>query len=123
MKGIPPSSAGLLCYLLRKEYSKGILWGLFFFCLTIYPLIQQLKSEFRLFYLDDGIMGGCLPDILLRDLENLKILASDLGLRLNQDKSQLFCSDPATRREILSTVPGLHVIGGLITPVHSLKLS
>ena len=37
-------------------------------------------------------------------------MASDLGLRLNEDKSQLFCSDPATRSEILSAVPGLHVL-------------
>ena len=83
--------------------------GASFFCLTIYPLIEQLTSEFRLFYLDDGIMGGCLSDTL-HDLQNLEVLASDLGLRLNQDKSELFYSDPATREEILSTVPGLHVL-------------
>ena len=54
-------------------------------------------------------MGGCLSDIL-HDLQNLEMLASDLSLRFNQDKSELFCSDPATREEILSTVPGLHVL-------------
>ena len=54
-------------------------------------------------------MGGCLSDIL-HDLQNLEVLASDLGLRLTQDKSELFCSDPATREEILSMVPGLHVL-------------
>ena len=54
-------------------------------------------------------MDGCLSDIL-HDLENFKVMASDLGLRLNQDKSKFFCSDPATRREILSAIQGLHVL-------------
>ena len=52
-------------------------------------------------------MGGCLPDIL-HDLENVGFRF--IGLRLNQDKSELFCSDPSTRNEILSAVPGLHVL-------------
>ena len=54
------------------------------FYLTIYPLSEQLKSEFRLFYLDNGIMDGCLSDIL-HDLQNLEVLASDLRLRLNHN--------------------------------------
>ena len=48
----------------QEGVQQGDPLGPLLFCLTIYPLIQQLKSEFRIFYLDDGIMGGCLPDIL-----------------------------------------------------------
>ena len=59
----PPSSAGIQCYHHRKGYNKGTS-GASSFLPTIYPLIQQLTSEFKLFYLDDGIVGGCLSDIL-----------------------------------------------------------
>ena len=28
------------------------------FCLTVQPLVLKLKSEFKVFYLDDGTLGG-----------------------------------------------------------------
>ena len=33
------------------------------FCLTIHDLVCGLRSDFKAFYLDDGILGGCLDDI------------------------------------------------------------
>ena len=38
--------------------------GHLFFCLSIHDLMLQLESEFRAFYLDDGILGGSVSEIL-----------------------------------------------------------
>ena len=34
------------------------------FCLTIHHLVQQLKSEFWAWYLDDGTIGGSSDEVL-----------------------------------------------------------
>ena len=34
------------------------------FCLTIHNMCSQLKSELRMFYLDDGTLGGIFNDML-----------------------------------------------------------
>ena len=38
--------------------------GPLLFCLTIHPLITHLKSEFRVFYLDDGTIRGAEAEVL-----------------------------------------------------------
>ena len=38
--------------------------GPFLFCLTIHYLTLQLRSEFCVFYLDDGTVGGSMEDVL-----------------------------------------------------------
>ena len=37
--------------------------GPLLFCLTIHNLVTELRSEFTIFYLDDGTIGGDLYDI------------------------------------------------------------
>ena len=34
------------------------------FCLTIYHMVQELKSDFKVFYLDDGTIGCSSADIV-----------------------------------------------------------
>ena len=41
------------------------------FCLTIHPLVSQLRSEFKVFYLDDGTLRGSVESVL-RDLHRAK---------------------------------------------------
>ena len=44
----------------------------------MHPLITPLKSEFRVFYLDDGTIGG--PKEVLQDLQYIECQAAHLGL-------------------------------------------
>ena len=82
--------------------------GPLLFCLAIQDLITSLKSEFNVFYLDDGTLGGSLEDIK-SDLTHLKELAPNFGLKLNCSKSELICVEDATRDSILSHFPSLRV--------------
>ena len=68
--------------------------GPLLFCLTIHPLITPLKSEFRVFYLDDGTIGGAEEEVL-RDLQYIECQAAHLGLFLNHAKTELICEEPA----------------------------
>ena len=62
--------------------------GPLLFCLVIHPLVLQLKSEFRIFYLDDGTLGGMETEVL-QDLQWVEREAALLGLHLNHHKTEL----------------------------------
>ena len=83
--------------------------GPLLFCLTIYPMVQQLKSEFRVFYLDDGTVGGSLQDVLW-DLDLVERMAPDLSLQLNRSNSELICDDQSVSVAMLLEAPGLHLL-------------
>ena len=83
--------------------------GPLLFCLTIHPMVQQLKSEFRVFYLDDGTVGGSMQDVL-GDLDLVERMAPDLGLQLNRSKSELICDDQSVSEAMLLEAPGLHLL-------------
>ena len=83
--------------------------GPLLFCLTIHPMVLQLRSDFKVFYLDDSTLGGSLPEVL-EDLQLVERLAPDLGLQLNCSKTELVCDAPASREAMLHDVPGLQVL-------------
>ena len=49
--------------------------GPLLFCLTIHNMCSQLKYELRMFYLDDGTLGGTLTDVL-QDLQLITFIGS-----------------------------------------------
>ena len=53
-------------------------------------MVQQLRSEFRVLYLDDGTLGGSPQDVL--------------------DNQLIHCEDEDTREAMLQAAPGLHVL-------------
>ena len=57
------------------------------------PLITHLKSEFRVFYLNDSTVGGAEAEVL-RDFQFIECQAAHLGLHLNHAKTELICEDP-----------------------------
>ena len=73
--------------------------GPLLFCLAIHPLILRL-SEFCLFYLDDGIIGGVDP-IVQDDFLLIEKEAALLGLQLNRSKTELICVESASSNLLL----------------------
>ena len=71
--------------------------GFLLFCLTLHPLLSQLQSELKIFYLDDGTVGGSTWTVL-HDLHHLESGAAELGLHLNQSKSELICEYMFSRK-------------------------
>ena len=83
--------------------------GPLLFCLTLHPLLSQLQSELKIFYLDDGTFGGSTESVL-HDLHYLESGAAELGLHLNQSKSELICDDMFSRNVMLDDAPSLRYV-------------
>ena len=82
--------------------------GPLLFCLAIQPLIQQLTSEFVVFYLDDGTLSGRVGEAL-QDLQMVECAAEDLGLQLNRGKSEVIAHDSCSLEPLLAIAPELTV--------------
>ena len=50
-------------------------------------MVKSMQSEFRIFYLDDGTLGGRVDEVL-RDFKLIEVEAAKLGLMLNHHKSR-----------------------------------
>ena len=79
------------------------------FCLTIHKLVCSLSSELKIFFLDDGTIGGNLED-LQTDLQRIEDQGQALGLELNVDKSELITHDWSAVGSTLSIFPGLQFV-------------
>lgn len=66
--------------------------GPLLFSLTINSMLQDLKSELVLGYLDDITIGGQLS-VVTDDFFNLQSRAADLGLQLNEQKCEVMRVD------------------------------
>ena len=65
------------------------------FCRTIHQLMTHLRSEFHVFYLDDGTLGGNWETVI-QDLRLVEFLVKQLGLQLNKAMSEVTCNDTST---------------------------
>ena len=83
--------------------------GPLLFRLTIHNLSAKMTSEFAMFYLDDGSLGGNKEDVI-HDIKNIEVEAEALGLILNRKKTELICKDPISRRFVLGALPGVCII-------------
>ena len=83
--------------------------GPLLFSLTVHHLLGSLRSEFKIFYLDDGTLGGDLHDVS-EDLQQIEMAAEELGLILNHHKSEIICVDEHTKQSILSVSPHLQCV-------------
>ena len=69
-------------------------------------MVQQLKSRFKVFYMDDGTLGGNSYEVL-EDFKTVETFAKGLGLQLNRTKSELICSNSSVLEGMAREVPGL----------------
>ena len=69
-------------------------------------MVQQLKSRFKVFYMDDSTLGGNSYEVL-EDFKMVETFAKDLGLQLNCTKSELICSNSSVLEVMAREVPGL----------------
>ena len=82
--------------------------GPLLFCLSIHSLTSRLVSDFKVFYLDDGTLGGSCSDAI-QDLSMVEAVAAELGLKLNRGKSEVMCHDPSILESFLLKFPGFQV--------------
>ena len=80
--------------------------GPMLFCLGIHDLVSSLSSEFNVFYLDDGTIGGDLQD-LENDLARIESVGKSLGLVLNINKSEVISHNKSAVSSLLSSLPDL----------------
>ena len=80
---------------------------IYIYIYMIHDLISSLQSQFRVFYLDDGTLGGTLDEVSA-DLALIETQAPLLGLILNQAKSEVICANKDTISSILTSFPTLH---------------
>ena len=57
--------------------------------------MTHLRSEFHVFYLDDGTLGGNWETVI-QDLRLVEFLVKQLGLQLNKAMSEVTCNDTST---------------------------
>ena len=83
--------------------------GPLLFCVSTLKLARNMTSQFNLWYLDDGSLGGDLSNLLL-DLNTVKHIGPTLGLRLNEDKCEIITNDVNVVESLRNVMPNIRHI-------------
>ena len=75
-----------------EGFQQGDPLGPLLFCISSLKLARSMTSEFNMWYLDDGTLGGHVSK-LLNDLETVRRVGSSIGLLLNEDKCEIITDD------------------------------
>jgi hypothetical protein len=108
------ASASLLTfgeYLLLSDEGaqQGDPLGPLLFCSSSLKLARSMTSEFNLWYMDDGSIGGEVSS-LLSDLETVRRVGPTIGLILNEDKCELITGDDNVIAGIKAAMPNIRHI-------------
>jgi len=76
-------------YAPKREHSKATLWAL---CLELQLVLEKLKSDLRIGYLDDLTLGGS-KETVAADVQLIETESKNLGLLLNRSKCETECHD------------------------------
>ena len=77
------------------------------FCASTMKLSRSMTSEFNVWYLDDGTIGGDVSDLLL-DLETVRTAGRKIGLLLNDGKCEIVTDDANVVTQIRAVLPAIH---------------
>ena len=80
--------------------------GPLMFCASALKLTKRMESEFNLWFLDDGSLGGEV-DILLKDLELIRCVGEQIGLVLSEHKCEIVTDDPSVVTQFLAVMPNI----------------
>lgn len=69
----------------------------------------QLTSEFQIVYLDDSMLGSNIGDIR-DDLQVVEKVGEEIGLQLNEEKTEAICCSQETRESLLIYLPEALVV-------------
>ena len=83
--------------------------GPLLFCATSLKLACSIKSEFNVWYLDDGSIGGNVESLLL-DLETVRRVGPTIGLILNEDKCEIITDDVSVIVKLQAVMPKIRHI-------------
>ena len=80
--------------------------GPLMFCASTLKLIKRIESEFNLWFLDDGSLGGDV-NILLKDLELIRRIGEEIGLSLNEAKCEIVTNDQQVVNQLRDVMPNI----------------
>ena len=69
--------------------------GSFLFSLATIDFVNACQSELKIFYLDDGTLGGNV-DTVLNDYKMIQVAARSIGLEVNPTKCELYHINPSS---------------------------
>jgi Reverse transcriptase (RNA-dependent DNA polymerase) len=105
------SDSAFLCFgdflLMSDEGAQqGDPLGPLLFSLSMLSMAKSLSSEFNVWYLDDGSIGGNV-DVLIQDFERVKQLSEVLGLSINVTKCEIISDDVNVFDRFVKIAPGI----------------
>lgn len=72
------------------------------FCITVMSLVNRMKSQCYIWYMDDGALGDDV-DTLLSDFKMLVTESRKLGLNINVSKCEIITDDVAVVQMFIET--------------------
>ena len=95
-------SFGVFTMMSQRGCQQGDPCGPPLFCLAIQEMVSNLNSDFNIWFLDDGSLGGP-PVLVLNDLKMIIEKSSDLGLKLSFSKCEMMILGGGNMQEISKT--------------------
>ena len=83
--------------------------GPLLFCVTVMQLVKRIKSQFNIWYMDDGTIGGEV-ETLVADFKMLLEEGSKLGLAINASKCEIITDDADVVQKVKAIAPAIRHI-------------